>query len=100
MNLFHRISTYWIVTLFLSPSIIRADSYYDNEAPWFAALHRRYDELSPKGKAIAGATVGFIGSRLALKAVTRVIKFGAAAYITAEVFKMTGVMDEIPGKPI
>jgi hypothetical protein len=48
----------------------------------FSALHNRYQELSPKGRAIAGATVGFVGSRLALRTVTRVVKFGAAAFIT------------------
>jgi hypothetical protein len=35
-----------------------------------------------QGKFAAGATVGFIGSRLALGTVTKVIKLGAAAFVT------------------
>ena len=63
-----------------------------------ASLHQHYEQLSPKGKAVAGATAGFVGSRIALKTVTRVVKYGAAAFIAAEVLQLTGVMDQIPGK--
>ena len=62
-----------------------------------ASLHQHYEQLSPKGKAVAGATAGFVGSRIALKTVTRVVKYGAAAFIAAEVLQLTGVMDQIPG---
>ena len=48
----------------------------------FAKLRAKYEELSPKGKMAAGATVGFVGSRLALNTVTKVAKIGAAAFIT------------------
>jgi hypothetical protein len=45
------------------------------------SLHKQYDELSPKGKMATGAAIGFIGSRLALSTVTKVIKIGAGAFI-------------------
>jgi len=48
----------------------------------FNKLRLKYESLSPKGKMAAGATVGFVGSRLALKTVTSVAKIGAAAFIT------------------
>lgn len=47
-----------------------------------ASIRRQYDSLSPRGKLAAGATVGFVGSRLALNTVTKVVKVGAAAFIT------------------
>ena len=51
----------------------------------FQQLRDKYESLSPKGKVAAGATAGFIGSRLALKTVTSVAKFGAAAFITLSI---------------
>lgn len=48
----------------------------------FSTLRAKYETLSPKGKMAAGATVGFVGSRLALKTVTKVAKLGAAVFIT------------------
>ena len=34
-----------------------------------------------KGKMVAGASVGFVGSRLALNTVTKVAKIGVAAFV-------------------
>jgi hypothetical protein len=47
----------------------------------FAKLKSHYKGLSPKGKFVTGATVGFVGSRLALNTVTKVIKVGAGAFV-------------------
>lgn len=47
----------------------------------FGKLHAQYKELSPKGKLVTGAAVGFVGSRLALSTVTKVVKIGAGAFI-------------------
>jgi hypothetical protein len=44
-------------------------------------LKSQYDDLSPRGKVVTGAAVGFIGSRLALGTVTKVVKWGAGAFI-------------------
>ena len=46
-----------------------------------AKLQAQYYDLSPKGKLAAGATVGFVGSRLALKTISSVVKVGAAAFV-------------------
>ena len=47
----------------------------------FGSLKEQYDELSPRGKVVTGAAVGFVGSRLALGTVTKVVKWGAGAFI-------------------
>ena len=47
----------------------------------FGSLKAQYDELSPRGKVVTGAAVGFVGSRLALGTVTKVVKWGAGAFI-------------------
>lgn len=47
----------------------------------FVKLKSRYRDLSPKGKFVTGATVGFVGSRLALTTVTKVIKVGAGIFV-------------------
>lgn len=47
----------------------------------FGSLKAQYQSLSPKGKLVTGAAVGFLGSRLALGTVTKVVKIGAGAYI-------------------
>lgn len=47
----------------------------------FSAIHNQYRLLSPNGRAITGASVGFIGSRLALRTVTKVVKVGAGFFI-------------------
>jgi hypothetical protein len=47
----------------------------------FSSLKEQYDELSPRGKVVTGAAVGFVGSRLALGTVTKVVKWGAGAFI-------------------
>ena len=47
----------------------------------FAQLKSQYKGLSPKGKLVTGATIGFVGSRLALSTVTKVVKIGAGAFI-------------------
>jgi hypothetical protein len=46
-----------------------------------ASLKAQYDDLSPRGKVVTGAAVGFVGSRLALGTVTKVVKWGAGAFI-------------------
>ena len=47
----------------------------------FGSLKEQYDDLSPRGKIVTGAAVGFVGSRLALGTVTKVVKWGAGAFI-------------------
>ena len=47
----------------------------------FGSLQAQYDDLSPRGKVVTGAAVGFVGSRLALGTVTKVVKWGAGAFI-------------------
>jgi hypothetical protein len=47
----------------------------------FGSLKAQYDDLSPRGKVVTGAAVGFVGSRLALGTVTKVVKWGAGAFI-------------------
>jgi hypothetical protein len=46
-----------------------------------ATLKAQYDDLSPRGKMVTGAAVGFVGSRLALGTVTKVVKWGTGAFI-------------------
>ena len=52
----------------------------DNQS-LLGSLKAQYDELSPRGKVVTGAAVGFVGSRLALGTVTKVVKWGAGAFI-------------------
>jgi len=44
-------------------------------------LHDRYLALPPKGKFIAGAAVGFLGSRLVISSAVGAIKIAAVAFI-------------------
>jgi hypothetical protein len=53
----------------------------DESESVFAKLHQQYADLSPKGKLVTGVAVGFVGSRLALGTVTKVVKIGAGAFI-------------------
>jgi hypothetical protein len=45
------------------------------------SIKSQYDDLSPRGKMMTGAAVGFIGSRLALGTVAKVVKWGTGAFI-------------------
>ena len=70
------------LALALVASSLVASAEAEVEGGPFSKVKEKYDSLSPKGKMVAGATVGFVGSRLALKTVTSVAKIGAAAFIT------------------
>jgi hypothetical protein len=63
-----------------NPGRLRAakDRYHDGP---FTKLRVRYNQLTPKGKLATGATVGFVGSRLAFGTVTSVVKVGAVAFV-------------------
>jgi hypothetical protein len=65
----------FLCTITLSPVVLADD---DNV---FQRLKSQYDGLSARGKLFTGAAVGFVGSRLALGTVTKVVKFGAGAFI-------------------
>lgn len=62
----------------------------------FAYLREKYDDLPEKGKFAAGVTIGFTGSRLAIKSATTVVKVTGAAFVATEVLSAVGVLDEIP----
>lgn len=47
----------------------------------FSYLKEKYDEMPEKGRFAAGAVVGFVGSRVAIKSAVSVIKVAGAAYI-------------------
>ena len=68
-----------LLALAASSTSAAADEIADGP---FGQLRQKYETLSPKGKMAAGAAVGFVGSRLALKTVTKCAKIGAAAFIT------------------
>ena len=45
-------------------------------------FRKKYDGLSDKGRFITGATVGFVGTRIAAGSAMTAIKVGAVAFIT------------------
>ena len=45
-------------------------------------LENKYNGLTNKGKFVATAAVGFVGTRIAVNTAVGVLKFGAAAFIT------------------
>ena len=70
-----------LTLLILSSTHAASKSDEISDGP-FGQLREKYETLSPQGKVAAGATVGFVGSRLALKTITQCAKIGAAAFIT------------------
>lgn len=72
----------FVAYLALMTVIATANAEDDGTDGLFGVLKKKYTDLSPKGKLAAGATVGFVGSRLALKTVANVAKIGAAAFLT------------------
>uniref|UniRef100_A0A6V2PN63 PS II complex 12 kDa extrinsic protein n=1 Tax=Ditylum brightwellii TaxID=49249 RepID=A0A6V2PN63_9STRA len=81
-----------IVTL----GITKADDSSNN--PWGIVLsavepfQEKYSALPPKGKLASGAFVGYVGSRLTVRAVVSAIKISGAAYIASEVLDYTGYL--------
>lgn len=45
-------------------------------------FQKKYETLSPKGQFVAGATVGFVGTRIAAGSAISAFKVGAIAFIT------------------
>ena len=53
----------------------------DDDGP-LGFVRRKFDALDDKGKFIAGAAAGFVGSRIVVGSAMKVVKIGAAAFIT------------------
>lgn len=53
----------------------------EEEGP-LAFVRGKFDALDDKGKFIAGAAAGFVGSRIIVGSAMKVVKIGAAAFIT------------------
>jgi hypothetical protein len=71
----------FLCTITLSPGVpVVVVSAAEDEGV-FQQLKSQYDGLSARGKLFTGAAVGFVGSRLALGTVTKVVKLGAGAFI-------------------
>jgi hypothetical protein len=70
----------FLCTITLSPGVPVVVSAAEDEGV-FQQLKSQYDGLSARGKLFTGAAVGFVGSRLALGTVTKVVKLGAGAFI-------------------
>ena len=68
MNMWKKIFCFALVLLNLSATVVQvaAAKKVDETDGVFGKLQAQYDELSPKGKFVTGAAVGFVGSRLAL----------------------------------
>lgn len=60
-----------------------------------SAIKAKYQSLDSKGKFIAGACVGFVGTRLVIQSAVGALKIAGAAFIVAEVLHHTGAVDEI-----
>jgi hypothetical protein len=45
-------------------------------------FQKKYETLSPKGQFVAGATIGFVGTRIAAGSAISAFKVGAIAFIT------------------
>ena len=54
----------------------------DDEVRPLAFVRDKFDALDKKGKFIAGAAAGFVGSRIAVGSAMTVVKVGAAAFVT------------------
>lgn len=65
----------------ISATVMADAKKVDETDSMLGKLQAQYNELSPKGKFVTGAAVGFVGSRLALRTVTNVVKIGAGAFI-------------------
>lgn len=73
-----------------------AASVQDGTNELLGVLQEKYDSLSDNGKFVAGAAVGFIGTRMIVGSAMGAIKVAGAAFITAEVLHHTGVLDQLP----
>lgn len=67
------------LTLWLMSAPVAAER--DRDGP-IAFVRNKFDGLDKRGKFIAGAAAGFVGSRIALGSAMTVIKVGAVAFIT------------------
>lgn len=54
----------------------------DENENFLSVLRNKYDGLPPRGKFIAGAAVGFVGSRLAIGSAVGALKVAGVAFIT------------------
>lgn len=62
--------------------LVRGDEDQDLPGDFGNAIARKYQELPPKGKFVAGACVGFVGTRLVINSATGILKAAGAAFIT------------------
>ena len=53
----------------------------DSDGP-IAFVRGKFDALDQRGKFIAGAAAGFLGTRIAVGSAMKVVKVEAAAYLT------------------
>mmetsp|Transcript_11900 Transcript_11900/g.24170 ORF Transcript_11900/g.24170 Transcript_11900/m.24170 type:complete len:142 (+) Transcript_11900:3-428(+) len=72
------------------PAVVVAAA--DDDGP-LAFVRSKFDALDDKGKFIAGAAAGFVGSRIVVGSAMKVVKIGAAAFIAAEILDQTGIID-------
>eukprot|EP00977_Amphora_coffeiformis_P014586 scaffold4097_cov166-Amphora_coffeaeformis.AAC.43 len=85
----------WLCSLALMmlsrhPAVVVAAA--DDDGP-LAFVRSKFDALDDKGKFIAGAAAGFVGSRIVVGSAMKVVKIGAAAFIAAEILDQTGIID-------
>lgn len=71
-----------LLLLLLCALTTRVSARRDDEVRPLAFVRDKFDALDKKGKFIAGAAAGFVGSRIAVGSAMTVVKVGAAAFVT------------------
>jgi hypothetical protein len=74
-----KLSAYMALALLSLTSRVAADDVESSGPMKF--LREKYDGLSPNGKFVAGAALGFVGSRLVLGSAVSALKVAGAAFI-------------------
>lgn len=70
----------WLFSLLLLLSSSRHVAVGEEEGP-LAFVRDKFDSLNPRGKLIAGAAAGFVGSRIVVGSAMTVVKVGVGAFI-------------------
>ena len=68
--------------LLLNSCVVSVSARRPEEEGPLAFVRDKFNALDNRGKFIAGAAAGFVGSRIAVGSAMTVVKVGAAAYIT------------------
>ena len=82
MNLFRSRSFVWLCSLLILLLSPRGVTAQDNDDGPLAFVRNKFDDLDNRGKFIAGAAAGFVGSRIVVGSAMTVVKVGAAAFLT------------------